>query len=124
MHAQFRMPLGAFVRGGPRDAPKWRGRLENEMNRSTALALAFVFSLAGPQAAFAVEENVSQVHHHRVHHHRHHATTDPPAVAAESAPHGAPTLAKPLAPTTVNNDSDGLSRDGDDCNKGCLDNTE
>jgi hypothetical protein len=93
------------------------------MNRSTALALAFGFSLAGSHAAFAVEENVSQVHHHyRVHHH-HHATTNPP-VAAESARHGAPALAKPLAPTTVNNDSDGLSRDGDDCNEGCLDNTE
>ena len=95
------------------------------MNRSTALALAFAFSLAGSHAAFAVEENVSQVHHHyRVHHHHHHATTNPPAVAAESAPHGARALARPLAPTTVNNDSDGLSRDGDDCNKGCLDNTE
>ena len=95
------------------------------MNRSTALALAFAFSLADPHAAFAVEENVSQVHHHyRVHHH-HHATTNSPAVAAESAPHGARALAKPLAPTTVNNDSDGLSRDGEDCNKGCcLDNTE
>ena len=95
------------------------------MNRPSALALAFAFSLAGPHAAFAVEENVSQVHHHyRVHHHHHHATTNPPAVAAESAPHGAPALAKPLSPTTVNNDSDGLSRDNEDCNKGCLDNTQ
>jgi hypothetical protein len=118
MHAQFRIPLGAFVRGGAgRCARKWRGRLENKMKRSTALALAFAFSLAGPLAAFAIEENVPQVHHHyRVHHHHHHATTNLPAVAAA--------LAKPLAPTTVKNDSDGLSRDGEDCNKGCLDNTE
>jgi hypothetical protein len=43
--------------------------------------------------------------------------------AAVSTAQGAPTLPKPVAPPAVENDSDGLSRDPEDCMKGCLDTT-
>ena len=93
------------------------------MKRSNAFALAFAVSLAGPTAAYAAEESATPVHHHRyqVHHQRH--VTARKAVPAASAAQSAPTLAKPVTPPAVQNDSDGLSRDPEDCMMGCLDTT-
>jgi hypothetical protein len=93
------------------------------MKRSSTFALAFAISLAGPIAAYAAEESATPSHHypHRVHHR--HVTTQK-AVPPRSTAHSAPALAKPVAPPAVQNDSDGLSRDPEDCNKGCLGNAE
>jgi hypothetical protein len=94
------------------------------MKRCTACALAFAIWLAGPLAGFAAEKSVTPAHrHHHYHVHRHDGAARTP-VAAGSPAQGAPTLANPVPPPAVQNDSDGLSRDGEDCNMGCLDNTE
>jgi len=88
------------------------------MKRSNTFALAFVVSLAGPIAAYAAEQSATPVHHHHypVHHHM-------KAAPAASTAQSAPTLAKSVTPPAVQNDSDGLSRDPEDCMMGCLDTT-
>ena len=92
------------------------------MKRSKTLALVFAISLAGPIAAYAAEGSAPAVHHyhHRVHH-RH--VTAQKSAPAGSAAQSAPALAKPMTPPAVQNDSDGLSRDPEDCMMGCLDTT-
>ena len=92
------------------------------MKRSNTFALAFAVSLAGPIAAYAAEESATPVHHYHYRVHHRHVTTQktvPPVSTAQSAP----TLAKPITPPAVQNDSDGLSRDPEDCMMGCLDTT-
>ncbi len=91
------------------------------MKRSNTLALAFAISLAGPIAVYAAEESATPVHHRHYHVHRH--VTAQKAVPAVSAAQSAPALAKPVTPPAVQNDSDGLSRDPEDCMMGCLDTT-
>ena len=92
------------------------------MKRLNAVPFAIAIWLVGPIGAFA-QDGVSPVRHHyrhHVHHHRY-ATTHPEVTAGVPA---AASVAKPVAPPAVQIDSDGLSRNGDDCNMGCLDNTQ
>jgi len=97
------------------------------MKRSTPFALTFAIWAASLSAAFATEESAPQIHaihrHHRVHR-RLPAARDTGAArtAAQSAP--APVVARPQEPPAVQNNSDGLSRDPEDCNMGCIDNTQ
>lgn len=92
------------------------------MKRSRTLALAFAISLAGPIATFATEESAAPVHHD-LRHIRHHHVTAQKAHPAVSTAHSGPAPAKPVTPPAVQNDSDGLSRDPEDCMMGCLDTT-
>ncbi|MGO9419261.1 hypothetical protein [Roseiarcus sp.] len=92
------------------------------MKRSNTFALAFAVSLASPTAAYAAEESATAVHRdHQSVHHR--PVTTQKAVPAGSTAQSAPALAKPMTPPAVQNDSDGLSRDPEDCMMGCLDTT-
>jgi len=77
------------------------------MKTSTALALAVAILVAGLSAAAATEAPAVHpvYHHHRVH-------------------HRIPVARNALAPPAVQNDSDGLSVDPENCNMGCLGNTE
>jgi hypothetical protein len=102
------------------------------MRITTVFALAFAISLASLSATYATEDApppTNPYHHHP--HHLHHRipavreTAPPPVVvapppAAQAAPFG---LSWPhIAPYPNNKgDEDGLSEDGNDCNKGCID---
>ena len=92
------------------------------MKRSRTLAVAFAISLAGPHAAYATEESATPAHHHRYPVHHHHVAAHKSVPAASTA-QSAAALGKPVAPPAVQNDSDGLSRDPEDCMMGCLDTT-
>ena len=91
------------------------------LSAATALALALGVILIGPTAKAMEDAPVS--HHHR-HHHKGHAA--PHAVETPSAQHRAPAAAEPNGPSLKpyahpgDGDNDGLSRDPDDCNKGCI----
>jgi hypothetical protein len=100
---------------------------------STTIALALTMALSGSLAAYAQTEqpNVHHPYHHYAPHHtvHHHTVAHGPAigpapvVAAPPAPQAAPFgLALPhIAPYPDNQgDEDGLSRDPDDCMKGCI----
>jgi hypothetical protein len=90
------------------------------MVKHSSLGLAFVLTIAA--SAAAAIENAPVRHHH--HQHRHH-TTQPatkrtvPAVQSGSQD----TIHRPFTPYphSGEGDNDGLSRDPDDCNKGCID---
>jgi hypothetical protein len=84
-------------------------------------SLALTLVLAGPVAVYAAEQAAASVkrHHHLAH--RHAAPEHNAAVAAPGAA-AAPALIRPAWSPPVTNDSDGLSRDPEDCEKGCLDN--
>jgi hypothetical protein len=102
---------------------------------SMTFALALAIGLSGPLAAYAQTEQPT-VHHHYHHYYpphpavHHHYMAHSPAMApagvvvAPPAPQAAPFgLALPhIAPYPNNKgDADGLSEDGNDCNKGCID---
>jgi hypothetical protein len=95
------------------------------MKRSAPFALTFAIWAASLSAAFATEASAPEIHaiHRRVHY-RLPAVRDTGAArtAAQSAP--APVVARPQEPPAVQNNSDGLSRDPEDCNMGCIDNTQ
>ena len=108
------------------------------MKTSTAIALALATLLSSSLAAYTHAEQPTPYHHYHVHrvqgphhtvHHRfvaHNPAPAPaPAAAARTAaPQAAPFgLAWPrIAPYPDNKgDEDGLSGDGNDCNKGCVD---
>ena len=85
-----------------------------------SLGLAVALTIVASAAA-AIEN--APVRHHR-HHHRHHTTqpaTNRPAPAAQNG--NLDTIRSPLKPYPHpgDGDNDGLSRDPDDCNKGCID---
>ncbi len=104
------------------------------MKTSTTIALALAIALSGSLAAYAQSEEPT-IHHHTHFHHYYgpHHTVHHHFVAHESAP--APTAAA-QRPEAVESpqanqmfrpyaqpgegDDDGLSRDPDDCNKGCI----
>jgi len=90
------------------------------MKTSAAFALGLsisLFSLSAAAATEAVAPVAHPIHHrHRVHHRI-------PA-AHHGAAQSAPTAARPPVPPAVQNDSDGLSLDPENCNMGCLGNTE
>jgi hypothetical protein len=91
---------------------------------STTIALALATVLSGSCAYAQTEQPV--VHHHTHHYAPHpvvHHHPAPAPVATAPAPQaGAFGLALPhIAPYPDNQgDEDGLSRDPDDCNKGCI----
>ncbi len=91
------------------------------MKTSTTIALALAAALSGWLAAYAQTEQPTPYHHYQVHrwHGPHHF------VAHNTAPAPAPTapqtnqMFKPYA-HPGEGDDDGLSRDPDDCMKGCI----
>ena len=103
------------------------------MKTSTTIALALATALSGSLAAHAQTEQPivhRHPHHdaprHAVHHHyvAHGPAMAPASVVAAPAPQAGPFgLALPhIAPYPNNKgDEDGLSEDGNDCNKGCID---
>jgi hypothetical protein len=102
---------------------------------SATIALALATALSGSLAAHAQTEQ-PPVHHHHHHYypphhtvHHYHSMAHNPAVApvpatAAPAPQAAPLgLSLPrIAPyPDGRGDEDGLSEDGNDCNRGCID---
>ncbi|MFY9972344.1 MAG: hypothetical protein WAK41_23340, partial [Roseiarcus sp.] len=90
------------------------------MTRSLSLAFVIGVAWAAPSAALA-QEPVKPVHayHHPVHHHPAHrdATVRQPVPAP--TPESAGSMFKPYA-HPGDGDDDGISRDPDDCMKGCI----
>ena len=87
------------------------------------LAIGFAISLASQLAANAADVGKPADSHHRPYvHHRIPAVRG--SVATTAVAPGVPAAAKPAASLPVHNDSDGLSRDPENCNKGCLDSSE
>jgi hypothetical protein len=92
--------------------------LEGEVKTSTTIALAAL--LLGSPAAYAQTEQPSLYHHYQVH--RGHGPQPHHFVAHNPAPAPAPQtnqMFKPY-PHPGDGDNDGLSRDPDDCMKGCI----
>jgi hypothetical protein len=98
---------------------------------STTIALSLATMLTGSLAAYAQTDEPTVHHHHHIHHH-HHSVAHGPAPAPEStAAAQRPGGAGEIAPPQTNQmfkpyahpgegDDDGLSRDPDDCMKGCI----
>jgi hypothetical protein len=94
------------------------------MNVSRALALAFAVSLVG--SLYRVAAHGSLYSHHdprRPDFHRR-ATAAHPISPARAPSQGASIHERPVARPLVTNDSDDMSRDPEDCNKGCLGSSE
>ncbi len=91
------------------------------MGARTALAISLAISLASDFTASATEYPIKAAdpHHHRYVHHRVPAVRDADRTRAAAPSVSAVPGAARSSP--VRNDSDGLSRDPEDCNKGCLD---
>jgi hypothetical protein len=90
----------------------------------TAIALAITLGafVLSPVVAASAESGESVLHHHH-HHKHHHAMEDAPHRVAHPAPAVAAPAAvtpgvKPYPPGEGN--TDGLSRDPEDCDKGCI----
>jgi hypothetical protein len=85
------------------------------MTRSLSFAFIIGVAWGAPSAAFA-QEPVKPVH---THHHpaQRHATVQQPVPAP--APESAGSMSKPYA-HPGDGDDDGISRDPDDCMKGCI----
>jgi hypothetical protein len=100
------------------------------VNTSTAIALALATVLSGSCAYAQTEQPIvhHHTHHYAPHHTVHHTVAHGPAMApapvvAAPAPQAGPFgLALPhIAPyPDKQGDEDGLSRDPDDCMKGCI----
>ncbi len=95
------------------------------MKTSTTIALAIATLLSASRAAYAQTEQPTAHHHYHADHHHHYVAQGPvpaparPGEAIESAPPQTNQMFKPYA-HPGEGDSDGLSRDPDDCNKGCI----
>ena len=108
------------------------------MKTSTTIALTLAALMLWPLAAFAQTDQPAPYRHdpvhryHRPHHTVHHrlvahnpaeapapAAAQPPAGAVESGPPATNQMFKPYA-HPGEGDDDGLSRDPDDCMKGCI----
>jgi hypothetical protein len=98
------------------------------MKTSATIALALATVWPGLLAAYAQTEPTTvhrDYHHHAVHHHHHvaHGPAIAPAPIAqqpvESGPARTNDMFKPFA-APGDGDDNGLSRDPDDCNKGCI----
>jgi hypothetical protein len=108
---------------------------EGEVKTSTTIALALATLLSGSLTAYAQTEQSAPYHHyqvhrwhgphHTVHHHfvAHNPTPAPvaqrPGEPVDSGPPQTNQMFKPYA-HPGEGDDDGLSRDPDDCNKGCI----
>ncbi len=94
-----------------------------------SLGLAFALAIAASSAAAQdapASKNAPVAHHHRHHHHTARSAATRPVPAAQSGTLGP--IRPPIGPYhhgpyphTGDGDNDGLSRDPDDCNKGCID---
>jgi hypothetical protein len=100
--------------------------LEVEVKTSAIIALALATALSGSLASYAQTELSTVRRDYRVHHHHHHdvahnpaVTSDRAGVASESPPPQPNQMFKPYA-QPGDGDEDGLSRDPDDCMKGCI----
>ena len=116
----------AIVKGG--SAPEVVAKVARAglsvVNVSTALALAFVALLAClPDGGAAQGFSYSHPHRHGPRLHQR-VTAARRGSATRTPAQGAPMLERSVPPPRVTNDSDGLSRDPEDCNKGCLGNSE
>ena len=93
------------------------------MKTSTPFALGLAISLIGLSAAAATEAPAAHpVYRH--HSARHRTSAARNAAAVGSAAQSAPSAARPEVPPAVQNDSDGLSLDPENCNMGCVGNTQ
>jgi hypothetical protein len=97
---------------------------ELHVKAKNCLTIGFAISLASQFAAVAMEDvgKPADPHHRRYFHHR--IPPDRGSVETTAVAPGVPSVAKPAASLPVQNDSDGLSRDPEDCNKGCLDSSD
>lgn len=86
------------------------------MRLATILALALCVAAHAPITAVA-SERVTGMHTHRVH--MHHVARGSFNAATALAPFA---LVPTVPPARSHHDKDGLSRDSDDCNYGCIDN--
>ena len=88
------------------------------MTHVTCVVLALCVALPAPIVAYA-SESVNPVHKHRIH--QHHAVPGwfNPAATALVLQIGTVRAAPALK---SNDNTDGLSRDRDQCNRGCIDN--
>lgn len=94
------------------------------MNFSNASALAFALFIASLLISGAAEA-ASRRHSDQRHPHLHKRVQMAPASGpTQPSSQGAQTLPRSPTRPLVTNDSDGLSRDPEDCNKGCLGNSE
>jgi len=94
------------------------------MKRALIFGLGLSISLAAPAFAAETGDAVKPVHHpvyHLVHHVYHYAYTEPASGAPNAAAPVAPSFFPHIAPyANGQGDEDGLSRDVNDCNKGCI----
>ena len=88
------------------------------MKTSATIALTFAALLSASLAASAQIEHPT-VHRHP---HHHHYVAAPPAAPTEPVESAPPQTNKMFSPYAHpgDGDNDGLSRDPDDCNKGCI----
>lgn len=91
----------------------------------TGIALAITLGIGAALPAFAAPTEPPHHHHHYYHHHRRHAGARAPETAEHPGPatiFRAPAPEQPIiAPYPPGQgDTDGLSQDPDDCNKGCV----
>jgi len=94
------------------------------MNSSNALAITFAaFIGCLPVSGAARDPPQSHSGQKHLHLHRQAPTARPPS-GMQTPSLGMPTFQKPATRPLVTNDSDGLSRDPEDCNRGCLDSAE
>jgi hypothetical protein len=94
------------------------------VNAPNALAIAFAASLLCSPTSGAAQ---GFLHSHPDQHHPPLQQKMPAAhrrSATGASTQGAPTLETSSPRPLVTNDSDGLSRDPEECNKGCLDSSE
>jgi hypothetical protein len=81
------------------------GHLKEEKMKVSTISLALCFALAAPLASYGSE---GAMRHHGAGH-----RVDHPAISA--------TATAMVPALKVDHDSDGLSRNHDDCNRGCID---
>jgi hypothetical protein len=87
------------------------------MRLATTVAFALCIALPAAIAANA-SDAVTPIHKHRTHMHLSVYESFNPAAASLAPPHAI----VPVAPTVKSDDNyDGLSRDRDQCNRGCID---
>jgi hypothetical protein len=94
------------------------------MNASNALALYFAALLACSTAGAAAEEAWPSHSDRRHPQHHYRAATVHRLPSARAPSEGTANYQAPVARLLVTNDSDGMSRDPEDCNKGCLGSSE
>jgi hypothetical protein len=98
--------------------------MDTPMNSSNALAIAIAASIACLPVSDAIG-SPSNSHSDQRHLHLHRqAPAALPASGTQTPSLGTPAFQEPAARPLVTNDSDGLSRDPEDCNRGCLDSAE